>query len=132
MRYESPLDAAALEDLAIRRYFAAVDAKDIEGVLSCLHDEALFTVQTDFVCHAGKPAIRRMLRDYFAAFETIVHRNFQLCADPATGRVAASFEGVVTTADGNATHLYNTNIWRVRDTRFQEIHVFMSGPNVLV
>ncbi|MDD3445212.1 MAG: nuclear transport factor 2 family protein [Zavarzinia sp.] len=132
MRYESALDAVALEDLAIRRYFGAVDAKDIEGVLSCLHDEALFTVQTDFVCHAGKPAIRRMLVDYFAAFETIVHRDFKLSADPATGRVAATFEGLVTTAAGVATRLCNTNIWRVRGGRFQEIHVFMSGPNILV
>ena len=132
MQYEPSLDRNALIELAIHRYFAAVDAKDIEGALACFHDEALFTVQTSFTRHAGKPAIRRMFEDFLGAYATIVHHNFTCTVDAAHGRIAASFEAVLTDAEGRVTRLGNTNFWRVRDGRFQEVYVYMSGANVLV
>ena len=132
MQYEPTLDRAALIELALHRYFAAVDAKDIDGALACFHDEALFTVQTSFTQHAGKAAIRRMFEDFLGAYDTIVHRDFTCTVDAAHGRIAASFEAVLTAADGSVTRLNNTNFWRVRDGRFQEVHVYMSGANVLV
>lgn len=132
MQYDACLDRAGLVALAIDRYFAAVDAKDIEGALACFHDEALFTVQTSFTRHAGKASIRRMFEDFLGAYETIVHRDFACTVDEAHGRIAASFEAVLTGADGSVTRLDNTNFWRVRDGRFQEVHVYMSGANVLV
>jgi len=132
MQYECTLDRDGLIDLALRRYFARVDAKDMEAVLDCFHDEALFTVQTSFTRHAGKPVIRRMFQDFFGAYETIVHKDFTTTVDPANGRVSASFEAVLTDSEGRATQLFNTNFWRVRGDRFQEVYVYMSGANVLV
>ena len=35
-------------------------------------------------------------------------------------------------AFGSVTILQNTNFWRFRGGRFQEVHVYMSGANVLV
>lgn len=131
MQYESALDRDGLIDLALRRYFARVDAKDMEAVLDCFHDEALFTIQTSFTRHAGKPAIRRMFDDFFGAYETIVHKDFTTTVDAANGRISASFEAVLTGADGQVTQLFNTNFWRVRGDRFQEVYVYMSGANVL-
>ncbi|UVO50727.1 nuclear transport factor 2 family protein [Sphingomonas sp. SUN019] len=132
MQYPPTLSRDALVDLAINRYFAHVDAKDMATVLDCFNDEALLTTQTSFTTHAGKPAIERMFADLFGAWETLVHKDFTITVDEMNGRIAASFEAVLTDADGGVTHLFNTNFWRVRDGRFQEVHVYMSGANVLV
>lgn len=132
MQYEPGLSREELIELATKTYFGNVDAKDMEATLACFHDEALFTIQTSFTRHAGKPAIRRMFEDFFGGFETIVHKDFTWTVDEAHGRIAASFEPVLTGHDGSVTRLNNTNFWRVRDGRFQEVYVYMSGANVLV
>jgi ketosteroid isomerase-like protein len=132
MQYPCSLDRAGLIDLALHRYFAAVDRKDLAATLACFHDEALFTVQTSFTTHAGKAELARMFTDFFAAWETIVHKDFVTTVDVANGRIAASFEAVLAAADGSVTRLHNTNFWRVRGEKFQEVHVYMSGANVLV
>jgi ketosteroid isomerase-like protein len=132
MQFECPLDRDGLIDLALNRYFAAVDRKDLAATLACFHDEALFTVQTSFTRHAGKAELERMFTDFFASFATIVHKDFVTTVDVAHGRIAASFEAVLTAADGAVTRLANTNFWRVRGDRFQDVHVYMSGANVLV
>jgi ketosteroid isomerase-like protein len=132
MQYEPTLDRAALIDLAINKYFANVDAKNMEEALACFNDEALFCVQTAFTRHAGKAEIRRMFEDFFSAYETIVHKDFTCTVDEKNGRIAASFEAVLTGHDGAVTRLSNTNFWRVRDGKFQEVYVYMSGANPLV
>lgn len=132
MQYEPTLGRDALIDLAINRYFARVDAKDLQAVLSCFNEEALFTVQTSFTRHAGKPAIERMFIDFLGSYEKIVHKDFTITCDEANGRISASFEAVLTGHDGKITQLFNTNFWRIRDGLFQEVYVYMSGANVLL
>jgi ketosteroid isomerase-like protein len=132
MQYEPTLDRAGLIELAIQRYFASVDAKNMDAVLDCFNDEALFCVQTAFTRHAGKDEIRRMFEDFFGAWESIVHKDFTCTVDEANGRITASFEAVLTAADGRRVNFFNTNFWRIRDGRFQEVYVYFSGENVLV
>lgn len=132
MQYQSTLSRAGLIDLALTRYFARVDAKDMDAVLACFHEEALLTVQTSFTVHAGKAALARMFADLFSSWAVIVHKDFTITADEKHGRIAASFEAVLTGHDGSTVRLFNTNFWRVREDRFQEVHVYMSGANVLV
>ena len=132
MQYEPTLSRAELIAFATKSYLGSVDAKDMAATLACFHDESLLTVQTSFTRHAGKPAIRRMFDEFFSSFETIVHRDFTCTVDEANGRISASFEAVLTAADGSVTRLNNTNFWRFRDGKFQEVHVYMSGANVLV
>ncbi|HEX5644637.1 MAG TPA: nuclear transport factor 2 family protein [Erythrobacter sp.] len=135
MQYEPTLDRAGLIEFATRKYFANVDAKNMEATLDCFHDEALFCVQTAFTRHAGKGEIRRMFEDFFAAYETIIHRDFTCTVDEANGRIAACFTAELHDAAGNVTLLYNTNFWRLRPgadgPKFQEVYVYMSGANVL-
>jgi len=119
-------------ELATKRYFGSVDAKDLPSTLACFHDDAMMTVQTSFTDHVGKEGIRRMFEDFFGAYETIVHKDFVCTVDEANGRIAASFEAVLTAADGRVTRLFNTNFWRLREGRFQTVHIYMSGENVLV
>ncbi|MEQ8744896.1 nuclear transport factor 2 family protein [Parasphingorhabdus sp.] len=132
MQYESGLSRAELIELATKSYFGNVDAKNMEGAIDCFHDGALFCVQTAFTRHSGKAEIRRMFEDFFGAYETIVHRDFTCTVDEANGRIAASFTAELTDADGGVTLLNNTNFWRIRDGKFQEVYVYMSGANVLV
>ncbi|ARR55140.1 hypothetical protein HY78_17670 [Rhizorhabdus wittichii DC-6] len=132
MQYESTLDRDQLVDLAIKRYFANVDAKNLDAAMECFHDEALFCVQSAFVRHSGKAEIRRMLGDLMDNYEIVVHRDFICTVDEKNGRIAASFEAVLTAADGTVTRLHNTNFWRIRGDRFQEVYVYMSGANPLI
>ena len=131
MQYQSSLDRAGLEQLAIHRYFGNVDAKNLEDVLDCFHDNAMITVQTAFTTHVGKEEIRRMFVDFMGAWETIVHRDFTCTIDEKNGRIAACFIAELVDSDGNTTTLHNTNFWRVRGDRFQEVYIYMSGENPL-
>jgi len=135
MQYEPVMSREELVDFALNKYFARVDAKDMDAVLACFHDPALFCVQPAFTRHSGKAEIRRMFEDFFGAYETIIHRDFTCTVDEKHGRIAASFIAELHDADGNVTLLHNTNFWRLRPgpqgPKFQEVHVYMSGANVL-
>lgn len=132
MQYEPTLSRAELIELATISYFGSVDRKDMESVLDCFHDEALLCVQTEFTRHAGKAAIRKMFEGFMGAFASIVHKDFVCTVDEKNGRITASFEAVLTADDGSVTRLFNTNFWRIRDGKFQEVYVYFSGANVLV
>jgi len=132
MQYEPGLTRDQLIELATKTYFGNVDAKNLEGALACFHDEALFCVQTAFTRHAGKAEIKRMFEDFFGAYAKIVHKDFTCTVDEKNGRITASFEAVLTGHDGKVTQLFNTNFWRIRDVKFQEVYVYFSGENVLV
>ncbi len=132
MQYQSDLNRNGLIDLAINKYFANVDKKELGAVLECFHDNAIITIQTAFASHVGIENIKRMFIDFMGAYDTIVHRDFTCAVDEANGRITASFIAELTTADGNKTVLENTNFWRVRGDKFQEVYIYMSGENPLV
>ena len=132
MQYQSSLSREELIDLALNKYFASVDAKNLDAVLGCFHDNAMLTVQTAFAVHSGKENIRRMFVDFMDSFETIIHRDFTTTVDAKNGRISACFTAELEDSEGNMTLLYNTNFWRVRDDKFQEVYVYMSGANPLI
>ena len=132
MQYQSSLSREELIDLALNKYFASVDAKNLDAVLGCFHDNAMLTVQTAFAVHSGKENIRRMFVDFMDSFETITHRDFTTTVDAKNGRISACFTAELEDSEGNTTLLHNTNFWRVRDDKFQEVYVYMSGANPLV
>ncbi len=132
MQYQSTLNREQLVDLAIKRYFASVDRKDMAAVLNCFHENAMLTVQTAFATHVGHVGLRRMFTDFFGAFKTIIHRDFTCTVDADNGRIVASFVAELVDHNGQKTLLENTNFWRIRGDRFQEVYVYMSGANPLV
>ncbi len=131
MQYQSTLDRAGLEQLAIHDYFGNVDAKNLNAVLDCFHDNAMITVQTAFTTHAGKDEIKRMFIDFMGAWKTIVHRDFTCTIDEKNGRITANFIAELVAEDGSVTTLHNTNFWRIRGDKFQEVYIYMSGENPL-
>jgi ketosteroid isomerase-like protein len=132
MQYQSSLKRDQLIELAIEHYFGNVDRKDIDAVLDCFHDNAMITVQTAFATHDGKDNIRRMFTDFMSTNDTIIHRDFTCTVDETNGRITANFTAELVDHDGNTTLLHNTNFWRVRGDKFQEVYVYMSGENPLV
>jgi ketosteroid isomerase-like protein len=132
MQYQSSLDRQGLMELALEKYFAHVDAKDLDAVMDCFHDSAMLTVQNVFVVHDNKDAIRRMFVDFMGSYDTIIHRDFVCTIDEKNGRVVASFVAELIDADGHTTLLNNTNYWRIRGDKFQEVYVYMSGANPLI
>ena len=131
MQYQSSLTRDELVDLAINRYFGNVDKKALDAVLDCFHDNAMITVQTAFAVHAGKENIRRMFVDFMGAWKTIIHRDFTCTVDEKNGRITACFTAELEDEDGNWTTLHNTNFWRIRGDKFQEVYIYMSGENPL-
>ncbi len=132
MQYQSSLNEQQLIDLAINQYFGNVDKKDLETVLDCFHDNAMLTVQTVFTLHEGKQNIGRMFKDFFGSYDVIIHRDFTYTVDEVNGRIVASFVAELKDNDDNTSYLHNTNFWRIRDNKFQEVYVYMSGENPLV
>jgi ketosteroid isomerase-like protein len=131
MQYQSSLDRAGLIELAINRYFGSVDAKNLDSVVDCFHDNAMITVQTAFTIHEGKESIKRMFVDFMGAHKTIIHKDFTCTVDEGNGRIVASFTAELENDDGSWTRLNNTNFWRIRDDKFQEVYIYMSGDNPL-
>ena len=132
MQYQSSLSRDALIELSLQKYFANVDAKNLDAVLDCFHDNAMLTIQTAFAVHEGKEGIRRMFVDFMPAYKTIIHRDFTCTVDEKNGRITANFVAELEDHDGNRTELHNTNFWRIRGDKFQEVYVYMSGENPLV
>ena len=132
MQYQCNLNGQELIDLAINQYFGNVDKKDLEAVLNCFHDNAMLTVQTVFTLHEGKQNIGRMFKDFFDNYDVILHRDFTYTVDEMNGRIVASFIAELKDSEDNTTYLHNTNFWRIRDNKFQEVYVYMSGENPLV
>lgn len=131
MQYQSSLTRDELVDLAIHQYFGNVDRKALDAVLGCFHDNAMITVQTAFTVHAGKENIRRMFVDFMDAWKTIIHKDFTCTVDEQNGRITACFTAELEDGDGNWTTLHNTNFWRIRGDKFQEVYIYMSGENPL-
>ncbi|MFT4823381.1 MAG: ketosteroid isomerase-like protein [Halioglobus sp.] len=131
MQYPSSLDRAGLIELAIKKYFGNVDAKDLDSVVDCFHDNAMITVQTASTTHAGKENIKRMFIDFMGAYKTIIHKDFTCTVDEDNGRIVASFTAEMENEDGSWTKLTNTNFWRIRGEKFQEVYIYMSGENPL-
>ena len=131
MQYQSALNAEELVTLATKSYFGNVDQKNLQATLDCFHDEALFTIQTAFTVHSGKAAIQEMFETFFDSYETIIHRDFTCTVDEQNGRIAANFIAELIDKRGQIVLLNNTNFWRIRGDKFQEVYVYMSGENVL-
>jgi len=132
MQYQSTLGKDELVDLALNKYFAQVDAKNLDAVLDCFHDNAMITVQSAFTTHVGKEEIKRMFVDFMESHKTIIHRDFTCTVDQKNGRIAACFTAELEDHDGGKVLLENTNFWRIRDDKFQEVYIYMSGANPLV
>lgn len=115
----------------VERYFAAVDAEDLDGVLATLRSDCAFTVETHGVALSGQDEIAGMLRRLWANHGGVRHHGFTHVAHPASGRIASRFSVENTETDGSITRKSNCNFFEIVDGRFARIAVYMAGQNTL-
>ncbi|WP_050927726.1 nuclear transport factor 2 family protein [Aestuariivita boseongensis] len=115
----------------VTRYFTAVDAEDLPGVLATLTEDCCFTVETHGVVLNGTDEISGMLKRLWANHKAVRHHQFRYVADPLAERIAAQFLVENTEHDGSLTHKSNCNFFDIRNGRFSRVSVYMAGANTL-
>ncbi len=117
----------------VERYFAALDDGDLETVLDCYTEDAIFTVQSAHSPHAGRDTgVRATYEEFIAAYARIRHVHFRHVVDVENQRIASQFRAEMMGHDGIETVLTSANFFYVRDGKFNRVYVYLSeGTNVL-
>lgn len=117
-------------------YFANVDRKDMNAVLDCFAEDAVFTIQSHFTVHEGRDTgIRKMFENLFATYEPkILHKDFEHVVDEEQNRCSAKFNvELVEKENGKEVTFSNCNFFFFdEDGKFERVFVWFSGENVLV
>jgi len=124
----------SLIDMVEHQYFASVDKLDLDAVLDCFNEDAVFTIQSAQAVHSGRDAeIRAMFEELFANYKTRMrHIHFHHVVDPENNRIASQFEVELTDGDGAEMLLTNANFFYLENGKFSRVFVYMSGGvNVL-
>src|ERR1700716_2108192 len=94
-------------------YFKAVDAQDIDAVLSHFADDATLTVQTDHVTFNGAEEIRRMFGDFVGNSKSIFHELRNTVVEEAARKVATEQSYIGELNDGTKNDMHNCNFFDV-------------------
>src|SRR5436853_2939117 len=113
-------------------YFKAVDARDVDAIMSHFADDATLTVQTDHAVFDGATAIRRMFTDFCDNSASIFHEIKNTVVEPDAGKVATEQSYIGELADGTRNDMHNCNFFDVdADGRFSRVIIWMAGTNPL-
>ncbi len=119
-------------DIVTKRYFDGVDNYNMEQVLDCFHPDAVLTEVTSMTVHKGRDeGIRTMFKGLFEGFNHIWHGNFVHTADIESEAICSQFTVVITPEGGEELRYENCNRFYMRDGKFTEVFVYMSGDNLL-
>ncbi len=119
---------AALPD----SYFKAVDAQDVDAILSHFAGEATMIVQTDHAVFDGADEIRRMFTDFCANSKSIFHEIKNIVVEPGTGKVATEQSYIGELTDGTRNDMHNCNFFDVdAEGKFTRVIIWMAGTNPL-
>jgi uncharacterized protein (TIGR02246 family) len=122
------------EELAAlpKSYFEAVDAKDVDAILSHFADDATLTVQTDHAAFSGADEIRRMFTDFCGNSVSIFHEIKNIVIEPAAGKVSTEQSYIGELNDGTKNDMHNCNFFDVDgDGKFTRVIIWMAGKNPL-
>jgi len=119
---------AALPD----SYFKAVDAKDVDAILSHFAADAVLIVQTDHAVFTGADEIRRMFTDFCAHSASIFHEIKNIVVEPDAGKIATEQSYIGELVDGTKNDMHNCNFFDVdAEGRFTRVIIWMAGTNPL-
>ena len=119
---------AALPD----SYFKAVDAMDVDAILSHFDDDATLTVQTDHMTFSGADEIRRMFVDFVGNSVSIFHEIKNIVVEPEAGKVATEQSYIGELRDGTRNDMHNCNFFDVNPQgKFTRVIIWMAGTNPL-
>ncbi|KAI9042451.1 nuclear transport factor 2 family protein [Aspergillus affinis] len=122
------------DDLAgkAKSYFAAIDNKDLELVLSLFVPDATFTVQTDHVTITGLEELRSMFVGFMGSSKTMLHDIQHITVDERARKVCTEHKYVGELEDGTKNDMKNCNFFDVgEDGRFTRVVIWMAGANPL-
>jgi ketosteroid isomerase-like protein len=115
----------------VKRYFDAVDAEDLSGLLDTLAPNCIFTVETHDVRLEGHAEISEMFIQLWADHAAVLHHQFTHVPDLFSVRIASRFTVQNTEHDGSVTHKSNCNFFEIVEGKFSTIRVYMTGQNTL-
>ena len=113
-------------------YFKAVDAKDVDAILSHFADDATLTVQTDHAVFHGADEIRRMFTDFCGNSVSIFHEIKNIVVEPAAGKVATEQSYIGELSTGRRTTCTTaTSSTSTPTAKFSRVIIWMAGTNPL-
>ena len=113
-------------------YFNAVDAQDVDRIMSHFAEDATLTVQTDHEVFDGAGEIRRMFTDFCANSVSIFHEIKNIVVEPETGKVATEQSYIGELVDGTRNDMHNCNFFDINaDGQFTRVIIWMAGTNPL-
>ncbi|KAJ5994308.1 snoaL-like domain-containing protein [Penicillium sp. IBT 35674x] len=101
-----------LSDLP-KRFFAAVDCKDLDGLIALFASDATLTVQTDHVTVCGTTEIRDMFARFMDSSVSMSHQITRVVVDLETRRIATEQRYSGRLADGTVNDMCNCNFFDV-------------------
>ena len=127
----APLTREQLAALPVS-YFKAVDAKDVDTIMSHFADDATLTVQTDHAVFEGAAEIRRMFDDFCGNSVSIFHEVRNIVIEPDAGKVATEQSYIGELSDGTKNDMHNCNFFDINaDGQFTRVIIWMAGTNPL-
>ena len=119
---------AALPD----SYFKAVDAMDVDAIVSHFADDAVLMVQTANSRFEGSDQIRRMFTDFCGNSVSIFHEIKNIVIEPGTNKVATEQSYIGELKDGTKNDMHNCNFFDLDDDgKFTRVIIWMAGTNPL-
>jgi SnoaL-like domain len=119
-------------DIVTKRYFHGVDNRLMDVILDCFEEDAVLTEATSGTVHTGREGVRKMFETLFSGYDRIWHGNFIHTVDPVANAVCSQFSVEIEPAGTQQTLRYeNCNRFYLKDRRFTQVFVYMSGDNLL-
>ena len=113
-------------------YFKAVDAQDVDAIVSHFADDATLIVQTDHAVFEGAAEIRRMFSDFCDNSVSIFHEIKNIVVEPSLGKIATEQSYIGELTDGTKNDMHNCNFFDVdADGKFSRVIIWMAGTNPL-
>ena len=115
----------------VLNYFTGVDEEDIALILSTLHENCSFSVETHEVSLKGHVEITGMFKRLWSKHVFVLHDNFHFVEDENGEDIAVRFQVTNKLFDETLVHKSNCNFFTSRGGKFNSIRVYMSGENTL-
>ena len=116
----------------VEAYFAALDERRVDDVLSYFNEHAVFTVQSAFITCTGRDReIKAMFEQFLETYASVIHTDFEHIVDPVAQAISSRFRVELDDRQGGHETKQSVNHWYFQDGRFQRVYVWISGDNVL-
>src|SRR5258708_39225523 len=109
-------------ELAEKRYFGNVDKKNLQGVLDCFNEDAIFTIQSSYTVHSGRETGILAMFERLFEYKTILHADFETIVDLEKESVSARFRVELDPVSGPHIRLRNVNPCYLRSGKFERVY----------